>query len=106
MDAAPTRTRRCCDEETCPRLAISRIIESDDPIDLRVDLAASAVAQTCSNLTSEELEGCFSGLFKISPDCRLFDRFRTIYQGERDALEGERLIHEVARMIGRCDSGR
>lgn len=104
MEPSSIRARRCCDEESCPRLAVSRIIETDDPIDTRVDMAASAVAQTCSNLTSDELMGCFTGLFKIDSDCRLFDRFRTMYQAERDALDGERLIHEVARMIQRRDS--
>jgi hypothetical protein len=101
MVPPPSPTRRCCNEETCPRVVVSCILEADDPIEGRVDTAASLVAQTCSDLNSDELEGCFTGLFGIPAECLLFERFRAAYQTERDALHGERLVHEVARMIGR-----
>ena len=56
-------------------------------------MAACLVADTCGRLSVPELRFCFGTMFEIGSECNFFDRFRVVYQTERDALEGERMIN-------------
>ena len=78
---------RCCDEPTCPRADLARLMTPTDPLERQVERLAHAVAQTCVNLSEEDLRHCFSQFLQIGAECQLFDRFRRCYRGEEDTLE-------------------
>jgi hypothetical protein len=77
--------RGCCSEPVCPRAELARLLTPNDPIEQQIERLAEGVAQTCKNLSDEDLEICFSEYFKISAECVLFDRFREIYRARNNA---------------------
>jgi hypothetical protein len=76
----PPDLRNCCHDETCPRIEWSHAFEPDDPIEARVEVAADKIAATCGRLSDEQLRSCFGRIFELTPECRLYDRFRNAYQ--------------------------
>ena len=76
---------RCCYEQTCPRLDLARLLTPEDPIEQQVERIAAAVAQTCRNLTDEDLRCCFSQFFEIGSECLLFESFCETYHREQTA---------------------
>jgi hypothetical protein len=60
---------------------MARLLTPDAPVELLVERFAEGVAQTCTNLSNDDLRNCFSQFFRISSECKLFDRFREVYDG-------------------------
>lgn len=73
------RTRPCCNEAVCPREEISRVIEPSAPAAESARKAGAFVAGVCADLDAEKLARCFSRLFGIGPECRLFEEFSLAY---------------------------
>jgi hypothetical protein len=91
FEEARSVTRRpCCDEESCPRADISRLMEPESPLPDRVRIVARAVAWTCEKLGPEDIKQCFSRWFQLPPECMLCDEFVRAYQDEYDALSPKR----------------
>jgi len=88
--ARSVKRRACCDEESCPRADISRLIEPESPLSDRVRVVARAVAWTCEKLSPEDVRQCFSRWFQLPPECMLCEEFARAYQDEYDALSGKR----------------
>ena len=86
----PSAKRRpCCDEESCPRADISRLMEPESPISDRVRIVARAVAWTCEELSPENVKQCFSKWFQLPPECALCDEFLCAYQAEYALLSSK-----------------
>ena len=76
------KTRSCCDESSCPRADIVRLIAPQDPIENDVDALATAAAQGCPGLSRENLAFCFTRTFEMPTECLLFDRFCAEYYAQ------------------------
>jgi|SRR5579884_1228098 len=86
IDACPGKERHgCCPQSQCSHAELSRIETPDDPVDDRIESAGRSVAATCPMLNSTQLRACFSSLFDITADCRLYGRFSAAYYSERAA---------------------
>jgi len=90
LQACSVKRRSCCDEESCPRADISRLMEPESPLQDRVRVVARAVAWTCEKLGPEDVKQCFSRWFQLPPECMLCEEFAHAYQDEHDALSGKR----------------
>jgi hypothetical protein len=86
---ADAKIRSCCDESSCPRAEIVRLLSPDDPIENDVDQLAAMTAERCPGLNREGLEYCFTRTFEMPPECQLFERFCSAYDAERQT--GNRL---------------
>jgi len=93
------KRRSCCDEETCPRADISRLMEPESPISERVQVVARAVAWTCEELSPEQIRQCFSRWFQLPPECALCDEFIRSYQAEYTRASN-RPVQEKTRTAG------
>ena len=82
-----TSLPRCCNEPVCPRKEIGNLLTPGDPIDSQVERLATAVAQTCRNLSEEDLRTCFSEFFKIGYECVLFQEFRESYRRKQPCFK-------------------
>ena len=83
------KRRPCCDEESCPRADISRLMEPESPLSDRVRIVARAVAWTCEELRPEDVKQCFSRWFQLAPECTLCDEFLRAYQAEHAAISSQ-----------------
>jgi hypothetical protein len=80
------KPRSCCDESSCPRADIVRLIAPHDPIEDDVDALATAAAQGCPGLSRKNLEFCFTRTFELPGECLLFDRFCAEYDAQSQRL--------------------
>jgi hypothetical protein len=80
---ADAKTRSCCDESSCPRAEIVRLLSPDDPIENDVDELAARTADLCPSLNREGLEYCFTRTFEMPTECQLFERFCSAYEERR-----------------------
>jgi hypothetical protein len=78
--------RPCCDDSSCPRADIVRLLSPDEPIENDVDELAFVVAHRCGFLDRNGLAFCFTRAFEMPTECQLFDRFCTRYSVEMQAL--------------------
>lgn len=78
--------RSCCDESSCPRADIVRLLSPNEPIENDVDELAFVVAHSCPVLDQEGLEFCFERAFEMPSECQLFDRFCAQYGIERECI--------------------
>ena len=100
----PSAKRRpCCDEKSCPRADISRLIEPESPISDRVRVVARAVAWTCEALSPEDVKQCFSRWFQLPPECTLCDEFLRAYQAEYAALSSRPANEKRMAAGAHCD---
>jgi len=102
--ARPARSRPCCDEESCTRADISRLIEPESPLPERVRVVGRAIAWTCEKLSPEDLERCFSRWFQLPPECTLCDEFARAYQDEYVAISSQPASGKV-RAAGGTSNG-
>ena len=79
-----TAAKSCCDPDTCIRREIASLLDPDAPILDRIYVAACAVAQSCGELTPQEVHACAARMFDVSPECELSKAFAIAYQTERD----------------------
>jgi len=89
IETRSAKRRPCCDEESCPRADISRLMEPESPISDRVRIVARAVAWTCEELSPENVKQCFSKWFQLPPECALCDEFLCAYQAEYALLSSK-----------------
>ena len=90
MDPQEAKARelpRCCNEPVCPRKELGNLLTPGDSIDSQVERLAIAVAQTCRNLSEDDLRTCFSEFFKIGPECVLFEQFRESYRRKQPSFK-------------------
>ena len=93
----------CCDEESCPRADISRLMEPESPISDRVQVVARAVAWTCEELSPEDVKQCFSRWFQLPPECALCDGFLRAYQAEYAVLSSRPANEKRMAAGAHCD---
>jgi len=79
-----TTAKSCCDPDTCIRREIATLLDPDAPILDRIYVAACAVAQSCGELTPDEVHACAARMFDVAPECELSKAFAIAYQTERD----------------------
>ena len=106
VDATPN-IRSCCNEAVCPREEIGRIMGAKVPVVERVRHVAREVAQICGGLDGPEMETCFSRLFRLTGECRLFEDFETEYLAARTGRRQEQetdlpLLERVQKVA--CDA--
>ena len=85
--------RPCCNEAICPREEVARIMGAEIPVSVRVRQAAREVAGICGGLEGQEMEACFSRLFHLTSDCRLFEDFQSEYGAAREQRSHEEETH-------------
>ena len=84
MKETLSRRPSCCGDEECGRAVYIRLMAPQTPFEHDIDRIAVEIAQNCPLLDSNGLADCFSHVFELSAECRLFDRFCSAYQTRRD----------------------
>lgn len=88
MGLTETRRPSCCGDQECGRALFVRLLLPHEPLEDDVESMAVDIARTCAPLEGKQLEECFSHVFEIAPECKMFDLFRGAYHAERRRTSG------------------
>ena len=83
MQLTETRRPSCCGDEECGRALFVRLLLPNEPLENDVESMAVDIARNCAPLCGQQLEACFSHVFEITPECKMFNLFRAAYEAER-----------------------